>query len=139
MNQLLDQSHILWDLVLTEFAKVVFSSTGILKADFEIKDTAQVLIALILFAFKGTKEPRELVDEWHNQGKIKYNHKYSILKKLEEMAGNFIVENNYKDQLYRELVYTILNSSLPFIIKRYFISKESHKITRVDLVGEIEV
>jgi hypothetical protein len=39
MNQILDQSHFLWDLVLTEFAKVVFSSAGILKPDVEIKDT----------------------------------------------------------------------------------------------------
>jgi hypothetical protein len=139
MNQILDQSHILWDLILTEFTKVDFNSTGILKADFEIKDTAQVLTALILFAFKGTKEPSDLANEWYDRGWIKYNHKYSILKKLEEMEGNLIIENNIKDQLYREIVYEILNSSLPYIIHRYFTFEKFHPIMDIDLNGETEV
>jgi len=99
MNQVLDQSHILWDLVLTEFAKVVFSSTGILDPDFIAKDSSQGLTALILIAYKGIKEPSDLVNDLCDQEIVTYDQKRYILKKLEEMSGNLILDKDFKNLL----------------------------------------
>ncbi len=139
MNQILDQSHILWDLVLTEFAQVVFSSVGILKPDFEIKDTSQVLTALILLAYKGTKEPSKLVDEWYKRKWIKYDNKHNALKKLKEMSVNLTIVNDNKEQLFIEISTKILHTSLPYIIHRFSEPEISNPMNNVDLKGEIEV
>lgn len=138
INQILDQSHILWDLVLTEFARVAFSSTGILDPNFRAEDTSQGLTALILFAYKGTKEPEHLVKEWYARGIIKYDQKRSIQKKLKEMSEKLILDKDFKNPLLQELTIKIFNSSLPYYIVKHILEVEQQSKS-IDLSEEIEV
>jgi hypothetical protein len=78
-------------------------------------------------------------EQWRTfAGIIKYDQKRSILKKLEKMSGNLILDKDFKSPLLQELTQKIIDSSLPYYIHKHILA-ERPQSRDIDLSEKIEV